>query len=58
MDVPPMPVPYDPNNRLIRYQGADKMATKRMLRLAGKGLAWILDAMVDGLAPAPLFRIR
>ena len=49
-----MPVPYDSNNRLIHYQGADKMAKKRMLRLAGKGLAWFLDAMVDGLAPAPL----
>ena len=53
-----MPVPYYLNNRLIHYQGADKMAKKRMLRLAGKGLAWFLDAMVDGLAPAPLFPIR
>ena len=53
-----MPVPYDRSNRLIRYSGADKMKKKRMLRLAGKGLAWILDAMVDGLAPARLFPIR
>jgi len=53
-----MPVLYDPNNRLFRYQGADKMAKKRMLRLVGKGLAWLLEAMVDGLAPARLFPIR
>ena len=38
-------------NRLIRYQGADRMADGRGLRFIWKGLAWILDAMVDGLAP-------
>jgi len=46
-----MLVLYDRNKRLIRYQGADKMADRRMPRLIWKGLAWFLDAMVDGLVP-------
>ncbi len=46
-----MPALYDRSNRLIRYQGADKMADRSRLRLISKVLAWCLDAMVDGLAP-------
>ncbi len=47
-----MPVLYDRGCRIIRYQEADQMADTRRLRLIWKGLAWFLDAMVDGLAPS------